>query len=237
MDRLIRWLPWALSGAAVLLFSLISPSGLLLAAAWGLVILTLRFVAALAASRQARVGIGIVFAVGCFLAAFEGGWYLLPAAVAFIIADRRGDEHPAVAIAGPQLELIAGVMAAIVGWLALAIIVWGPLYESRSSVVGAGLPINSGTTALSLAAAGVTGRTAAVLVVTAVLFAVIGAGAIIHVRLGRRWAHRTIGLATLALAAVSVLGALSIGPLLLPGLALAILAWWSGRSASRQSTA
>jgi hypothetical protein len=234
MDRLIRWLPWALAAAALLLFVAISPSGLLLAGAWGLAILVARVLAAVATSRDGRLGIDAVFTVVCVLAAFEGGWYVVPAAVAFILADRRaGTGLAPPPLAGTQLELIAGVMSAIVGWLALAFVVWGPTYSSMSSTIGPGGAVDSTTTALSLAAVGITSRTAAVLIGTAILLGVVGVGALIHVRVRVRWAHWAIGLAAIALCVIAFLGAFSIGLYLVPAIGLAILAWWVGRGVVR----
>jgi hypothetical protein len=132
-ERLIPWLPWLLAAAAILVFA-VSPGGWILAAAWALVILVVRVVASLAPSREARTIIGVLFVAVCLLAAFEGGWYVIPAGLAFLWADRRPTVGPvAPPLGGPQLEIIAGVMSAVVGWLALAVIVWAPLYTSRRS--------------------------------------------------------------------------------------------------------
>ena len=233
MGDVIRWLPWALSAGALALFLAISPSGFLLAGGWALVILVARVLAGVAGSREGRLTVDAIFTVVCILAAFEGGWYLIPAALAFIVADRRPSPAAQVPVVGPGLELVAGIMAAVVGWLALAIIAWGPLYESRSSTVTPAGALESTTAVLNLAAVGISNRTVVVLVGTAILLAVIAVGAIFHVRFRVRWAHWAVGLAAIGLAAVSVLGAFSIGPFLVPALGLALLAWWAGRDIAR----
>jgi len=233
MGDVIRWLPWALTAGALALFLAISPSGFLLAGGWALVILVARVLAGVAGSREGRLTVDAIFTVVCILAAFEGGWYLIPAAVAFIVADRRPSTAAQVPIVGPGLELVAGIMAAVVGWLALAIVAWGPLYETRSSTVTPGGALESTTAVLNLAAVGISNRTIVVLVGTAILLAVIAVGAILHVRFRVRWAHWAVGLAAIGLAAVSVLGAFSIGPFLVPALGLALLAWWAGRDVAR----
>lgn len=101
MARLVRWLPWALSAGALVLFVAISPSGFLLAGGWALVILVARVLAGVASSRDGRLAVDAIFTVVCILAAFEGGWYLIPAAVAFIVADRRPSPADQASVVGP----------------------------------------------------------------------------------------------------------------------------------------
>ena len=65
-------------------------------------------------------------------------------------------------------------------------------------------------------------------VLAAVLFGVVLAGAVVHARTGRRSARAAVRLATIALVVLALLDAATIGPWLLPGIVLAVLAWALG---------
>lgn len=237
MTGFVRWLPWALVAGAIGLFLAVSPAGPILATVWLVVVVVERGIVLSLDPRNARVLTGFLFAALCFLAAFEGGWYMIPAAAAFLISDWRERTHPSVRpLGGARLEIAAGVGSAIVGWSALALIVWGPLYSARTSTVGPDGVIDSAAYSLSLAAVGITDRAAVFLLITAVLLAVVAASALIHARLGFEWAHWAIAVASLALAGVVIIGLLSIGAWLLPALVLAILAWWAGRTDQLSAT-
>ena len=84
------WLPWFLTAGAFGIFLLVLASdGLTLVLTWGVVILAYRGSAALGQGRTLRLWLDALFALVCVLAAFEGGWYLIPAAAAFSRADWR----------------------------------------------------------------------------------------------------------------------------------------------------
>ena len=87
MALLVRWIPWVLSAAALGFFLWVSPAGLVLAGGWGIVLLLVRGFTALFPARRTRLWIDAAFGAACFLAAFEGGWYLIPAVAAFAVSD------------------------------------------------------------------------------------------------------------------------------------------------------
>ncbi len=78
-----------LAAASLVLFQRISPAGPVLAGAWALVILLIRGITVTFAARSTRLAMTTTFAGLCFLAGFEGGWYLLPACIGFAFADWR----------------------------------------------------------------------------------------------------------------------------------------------------
>ena len=84
----LRLLPWLLVVAAFVVF-LIAPGadGLDLILIWGAIVAVTRFGVWLLADWHFRLLVDGLFLAGCVLAAFEGGWYLLPAAGAFAICD------------------------------------------------------------------------------------------------------------------------------------------------------
>jgi hypothetical protein len=87
----VRWAPWVLLAAALVLFVLIpDAAGVALALIWGAIMVGLRIAIRLLPDRTARLWADGLVVLGCFLAAFEGGWYLIPAAVAFAVQDWRG---------------------------------------------------------------------------------------------------------------------------------------------------
>ena len=85
--------------------------------------------------RALRLAGDLVFAGICFLAAFEGGWYVLPAVVAFAACDAAGLrlQWPRLPADRDGHELGAALAAAVVGWLGLAIAVSPPLYSTATS--------------------------------------------------------------------------------------------------------
>ena len=89
----VRWTPWALLLAALGLFLFIpDANGLAVAAIWGLIIVASRVGIGLLPDRTARLWADSLLAFVCLLAGYEGGWYLLPAVIAFAIQDwQAGD--------------------------------------------------------------------------------------------------------------------------------------------------
>jgi hypothetical protein len=86
----MRWTPVALTAIALGAF-LVAPNvdGPLLVTVWLLVIGGVRAIAALLPDPRSRAVLDIAFIVGCVAAAFEGGWLLIPAAVAWLALDLR----------------------------------------------------------------------------------------------------------------------------------------------------
>jgi hypothetical protein len=83
-------LAWVLAVAALGLL-LVAPNanGPLLVLVWGVALVGFRFVTSIVPDRAARMVVGVVFLWGCFLAAFSGGWFLIPAGLAFLLLDWR----------------------------------------------------------------------------------------------------------------------------------------------------
>lgn len=134
---------------------------------------------------------------------------------------------------GPAAESAAGIAAAVVGWTMLLILLAGPIYTTQTATIGPNGPIVSPPSTVSLIAIGLQPRTGLVFILAAVLFGIVLAGAVVHARTGRRGVRAATGLATIALVFLALIGAMSIGPWLLPGIVLAILAWvLGGRSGS-----
>ena len=85
----IRWLPWILVAVALSVLLLIpDANGPVLVVVWGTIVLAVRYGVGLLPERTSRLWADALFTTGCFLAAFDGGWYLLPAALAFMVKDR-----------------------------------------------------------------------------------------------------------------------------------------------------
>lgn len=85
---LLRLSSWLLVGCAFVLY-LLAPNanGPVLVLAWGAIVAVFRFGATALVDRGARVVADTVFIVVCLVAAFEGGWFLVPAALAFLARD------------------------------------------------------------------------------------------------------------------------------------------------------
>lgn len=234
----VRWLPWILVAVALGVFLLIpGANGPVLVLVWGTIVVAVRYGVGLLPERTSRLWADAVFIFGCFLAAFEGGWYLLPAALAFVVKDRAGggEDAPFRGLR-PRQEWLAGLAAGAVGVAGLAIAVWGPFYSSRSASIALGNVVEGPITSTYLAALGPTPRATIVLVIAVLLLAVIVIAPAIHSRTGSRWAHRLLAVAILGLGLIAIAGAFTLGPLLLPAIAIALLAWASGRETRKVHT-
>jgi hypothetical protein len=227
----VRWLPWALVAVALGVFLLIpGANGPVLVLVWGAIVVAIRYGVAILPDRRSRLWADGVFVIGCFLAAFEGGWYLVPAALAFLVKDRAGsDRERRVPGSKPLPPWLPGLAAAAAGYVALAITVWGPLYSSRAASIVSGAVVEGPVTPTSLAALGPTPRATVVLLLAALFLAVIAVGSVVYARTGHRWARRVLALATLGLALIAIAGAFTIGLLLVPAVVLAVFAWAPGR--------
>jgi hypothetical protein len=162
--RIVSWLPWVLAeGTLGFLEAQLWPAGgLWLLLIWTAVLLLYRVALATASGRSVRVVGDLAFAGLCVLAVFEGGWYLLPAVVAFAACDAAGltIELPSLPNDRGGYELRAALACTLLGWLGLAISVSGPIYASASSTVSAnGVVVNS-PPEVSLLQAGLTTQTA-----------------------------------------------------------------------------
>ncbi len=229
-------LGWILVAAALGLFAAIPEAGgPMLALMWAVIVGVFRFSVAVLPDRSSRLAADGVFIVVCFLAAFEGGWYFIPAALAFAVADRATEEVGGSVRGSRQGELLFGVGAAAIGLGAIALVLWGPLYSSRSASIIGGNVFDGPTSQTNLMAVGVTPQAIAVLLSTAILLFVIAMTSIVDARTSNRAAHRLLGFAIVGIVAVAIAGAFTIGVFLLPSIALASLAWAFGHRADRGS--
>ena len=163
--RMLPWLPWLVAECTLgfLQAQLWPDGGLWLLLVWTAVLLLYRAAIAQISHRSIRLVGDLVFGGLCALAVFEGGWYLLPAIVAFAACDAAG-----VSITLPWLpddrerqELRAAVASTLLGWVALAIFVSGPLYTSAAATVDAnGVVVNSPPMQASLLQVGLAPQTA-----------------------------------------------------------------------------
>jgi heme/copper-type cytochrome/quinol oxidase subunit 4 len=231
--RIVPWLPWVLAeGTLGFLEAQFWPAGgLWLLLIWTAVLLLYRAALVMASGRSARVVGDLAFAGLCVLAVFEGGWYLLPAVVAFAACDAAGltIELPSPPNDRGGYELGAALACALLGWLGLAISVSGPIYASASSTVSANSVVVNSPPEVSLLQAGLTTQTALLLIATAALFGLVTLAALLHVRTGRPDAWRGLVAVTVALVALVVLSTMTVGLWLVPGGALALVAVQVGR--------
>jgi hypothetical protein len=227
-----RWVPFVLLALACGVF-LIAPdvNGPLLIAAWLVVFGIERAVAASIATRDARVALDAILLIGCVLAAFEGGWYLVPSAIAFLWIDRRPTSPTGTPINRVDRETVAGLGAGAAGLAGLVAVLLAPLWTSATSTIGTGGVLDAVAQPSNLLAVGLLPRTAIFFVAAALLSGVIAGSALAHARRGGRTPSRILGLSVIGLGAVAVLGAFTVGLFLLPAVGLGAWAWLSGRTA------
>jgi hypothetical protein len=228
--RIAIALSYGLGIAGIAALLLVPGGGLLVASVWAGALIGVRLVVGVLRSRPERLWVGAIFALGCFLGAFEGGWYVLPAAIGFLVADTRRQRPPHTSLNGRAYDVAAAMGSAIAGWIVLAAFGWGPVYGSAGSGTDS-------AEALSLAAMRLTPRGEAFMVIAAALLAVVALSAIFR---GRARAARTDlvqGAALAGLAVIAALGAMTIGVWLLPSIALGAISWILGRRFSAPSPA
>jgi hypothetical protein len=232
--RMLPWLPWLLAeGTLCFLQAQLWPDGgLWLLLLWTAVLFVYRAAIAHISHRSLRLVGDVVFGGLCALAVFEGGWYLLPAIVAFAACDAGG-----VSVTLPSLrddrerhELGAAVASTLLGWVALAIFVSGPLYTSATATVDAnGVVANSPPIEASLLQVGPAAQTATLLVAIALLFGLVTVSTAVFVRTRRRDAWLALVAVTMLLVVLVILGSMTVGLWLVPGVALALVAVRLGR--------
>jgi hypothetical protein len=234
-----RLVPWLLAEIALIfLEAMLWPAGgVWLLMLWNIALAAYRAVVAAAPTRRRKLGADGVFAILCLAAAWEGGWYLLPAVVAFGVVDAVTRPAPPLEPREIPGEQAAAAAAAVLGWLAIGFFVSGPLYSSATATLLSDGSIVSTQGPASAAEVGLSTQSVAVLGVTALLFGLTWLLASLDGR--RRSAATYAGLAvtTLALCAVALLGSMSVGPLLAPGVAFAMVALWLAHSARSSATA
>lgn len=132
-----RWLAPALVVGALILF-LLAPraNGPLLVLLWTGAILGYRYAVGLMRGAGERVAIGAVMLASCLILGFEGGWFLVPAVLAYLARDRR--EPPDSRPFRPRRYSIVAAAAASWGWSILAIVVGARIEATAGAVVSAG---------------------------------------------------------------------------------------------------
>jgi hypothetical protein len=237
--RIARLLPWLIAEAAlVLLEAILWPEGgVWMLMIWNAILAMVRAAVAQTAARRNKLTVDVAFAILCFMAAWEGGWYLLPAAVAFGVVDAVVKPAPPIDPRELPGEQVAAAASAILGWLAIGVFISGPLYSSASTTL---LPDGSTATSHSPASPLVVGpstQSIVVLGVAVLLFAATWLFASLDGRRHSPLAYTGLATTTMALTALAILGAMSVGLFLAPGVALALVALWLAHSARQSSTA
>ena len=133
------WVPWVVGlafagwwGIGGLLAGLPLIAGL--AIAWSLVLVVVRDTVAARTTRAARLPADIVGVVASFVLAWEGGWSILPGAIAFVVADLIDPATPRYPIGGSLNGRGLALLAAGALVLGLSIVLAGGLYSSANSV-------------------------------------------------------------------------------------------------------
>jgi len=227
--RMLPWLPWLVAEGTLgfLQAQLWPDGGLWLLLLWTAVLFAYRAAIAQISHRSLRLVGDLVFGGLCALAVFEGGWYLLPTVVAFAACDAGGVSItlPTLADDRERHGLGAAVAATLLGWVALAIFVSGPLYTSATATVDAnGVVVNSPPIQASLLQVGLAPQTATLLVAIALLFGLVTVSTAVYVRTRRREAWRALVALTALLVVLAILGSMTVGLWLIPGVALALVA-------------
>lgn len=232
--RMLPWLPWLVAeGTLGFLQAQLWPyGGLWLLLLWTAVLLAYRAAIAQVSRGSLRLVGDLVFGGLCALAVFEGGWYLLPAVMAFAAGDAAG-----VSITLPSLPddrerhvLGAAVASTLLGWVALAIFVSGPLYSSATASVDTnGVVVNNPPMQASLVQVGLGPQTATLLALIALLFGLVTLSTAAYVRTRRRDAWLALVGVTASLVVLVILGSMTVGLWFLPGVTLALVAVRLGR--------
>lgn len=227
--RMLPWLPWLVAEGTLgfLQAQLWPDGGLWLLLLWTAVLFAYRAAIAQISHRSLRLVGDLVFGGLCALAVFEGGWYLLPTVVAFAACDAGGVSItlPTLADDRERHGLGAAVAATLLGWVALAVFVSGPLYTSATATVDAnGVVVNSPPIQASLLQVGLAPQTATLLVAIALLFGLVTVSTAVYVRTRRREAWRALVALTALLVVLAILGSMTVGLWLIPGVALALVA-------------
>ncbi len=231
--RIVPWLPWVLAeGTLGFLDAQFWPAGgLWLLLIWTVVLLVYRTALAPISRRSVRVVGDGVFGGFCFLAAFEGGWYLLSSVLAFAACNAAWltIELPSLPADAVGHELGAVLASTFLGWSGLAIAVSGPIFASATTTVSAnGVEVNS-PPQVGLLEAGLQAQTALLLAASVLALGLVALAAVVHVRTGRRSAWRALVAVTALLGALIILSLPALGFWLAPSGALALAAVRLGR--------
>lgn len=229
MNSLLRWLATAL---ALLPLAVLWPTleGLLASVAW-VSLVALSRVAAHGKARGDRLSVDALVFVICLAGFLVGGLYWAPATAGFWVADRvelQGTSNGAannVRIRGALVPL--GMAAFLTGLLGIAAFLFLPTYSvARSNPTPVGGVSASVTRLASGLEAGLGNGGAVVVAFVGLLFAAVALGSIIAGR-GQRAGRILLGIAGTGVVLVSILGAMTIGLFLLPGVSLTLLTLWA----------
>lgn len=227
---LARWLGPALAVGGLIVF-LLAPdvNGPLLVLLWTATILGYRYAVGLMARPAERVTIDGVMLVACLVLGFQGGWYFVPAVVAFAARDARAR----VGTPGwsPTAYTILAAAAAAWGWSVLAVVVSGRQAADIPTVPSGSAPAFGGTAA-DLAQAGLRdGRFETVVIVTTLLLGAILLGSLLRQAVRGRAPVALMALGIFGVLAVAAAGFFTVGPYLLPSVGLALVALWRAHAA------
>src|SRR5574337_992084 len=125
-------------------------------------------------------------------------------------------------------ELVTALVGAVVGLGAGVFVLFGPVYATVGGGTSSdGVTVETSRTA-SLVSVGLQPLTAVVLGVAMLASMGIGMGGLLHARRGAQVGRAMLAISTVVLLAIAVLGALSIGPFLLPSVLLGFVALAAG---------
>jgi len=203
--------------------------GLVASSAWITFIVITRIVSR-GKPRTDRLRTDMLAITACAIGFFLGGLYWLPAVIVFAWSDRR--DHGAMPTErlprggrGTSLGLL-GALATGAGLTGIALFLFLPTYSVAQSA-----PASVGTqsvdmqrSATAFEAALGAGGAAAVAIVGA-LFIAVGVGAFAASR-GGRIGRSVLAIAGIAVSVISLLGILTIGPFLVPGVILTLVTLW-----------
>jgi len=229
-------IPWGVALIAIVIFSSwLGPSGILYALGWTLAVVVYRGAAG-GQSRSGRMRIDALAGVVCILTVYLGGWYLLPAVIAFGLVDLSALGSPTPRFrAGGTTEVLAATATVFANIVALLVLTTAGIYSSTSSSVAAdGTVTNAPSQTIGFVATNGT-RGVAIMALIILFTVAVGAGSLVHFGLDRRVGHVLVGVGALGLLILTLAGALSIGIWLFPGSILAFATWLAGRHPSERS--
>lgn len=237
----LRVAAWSLAlGALALLLVAPNANGPLIVLVWGGALGTFRYLASTTAGRAPRALLGVVFLWACFLGAFSGGWFLIPAGILFLMYDWRTDAR-GVDARYLRIEMFAAAASVVSGLIALALLVqtqpWAGT-ESRVNVGPEGTPIYEDLADLAIAGPP-TDRLDLVVKLVGLLFGFLLLTAAAHSRTSSRLAFLGMCLSALGLATFAGLASLSAGLWFLPAVGFGIvscLAAWRRRRRGPSAT-
>lgn len=203
--------------------------GLVAASAWITFIVITRTVSR-DKPRADRLRTDMLAITACAIGFFLGGLYWLPAVIVFAWSDRRDnglmpDQRLPRGSRGAPLGLV-GTLATGAGLVGIALFLFLPTYSVAQSA-----PASVGTQSVGIQRsatafeAGLGAGGAAGVAIVGALFIAVGMGAVAASR-GLRIGRTVLAIAGIAVSVISLLGILTIGPFLVPGVILTLVTLW-----------